>query len=582
MQLKRILSMLLAAALIFSTSMVTVNAETVETIETFEVGVVAETTAPVSLSPAIYKSGDEVSVKISADQNTGITILKFSIKFDPNALEFVDYTSTNLFSNDIEGVYVYSDSVCYTLMMNNVSTATGEMLTLNFKVKEDFCGDVAIYAEVFDGQDKNCINGLNVVPFVGGRASFAAHAVDADAGVVTDPTCTEDGYTTYHCDICNENIKGNTLASLGHTSDEPVVENRIESTCTENGAYDSVVYCSVCDVELSREVITIDATGHTAGNAVEENRIAPTCTENGTYDSVVYCLVCNDELSRETITIDATGHDAANSVEENRVNPTCTEDGSYDSVVYCSVCNEELSRETITLNKLGHDIITHEAQSPTCTQVGWDAYDTCSRCDYTTYKEIHPLGHNPTITKEENRVEATCITDGSYDSVVYCSVCNEELSRENKLIKAPGHNLIHHDAKYATCTEIGWNAYETCRICDYTTYVEISALGHQYGTPTIVEPEYKKDGYTTHTCSVCNHEEKYDITPALTYILGDADGNETIDSDDAIYLLFHTLLPEEYAVNQKCDFDGDGDLDSDDAIYLLYHTLLLEKYPLHK
>ena len=289
MQLKRILSMLLAAALIFSTSMVTVNAETVETIETFEVGVVAETTTPVSFSPAIYKSGDEVSVKISADQNTGITILKFSIKFDPNALEFVDYTSANLFSNDIEGVYVYSDSICYTLMMNNVSTATGEMLTLNFKVKEDFCGDIAIYAEVFDGQDKNCINGLKVVPFIGGCASFAAHAVDTNAGVVTDPTCTEEGYTTYHCDICNENIKGNTLSSLGHTSHEPVVENRIEATCTENGSYDSVVYCSVCDVELSRETITIDATGHTAGNAVEENRSAPTCTEHGTYDSGVYC-----------------------------------------------------------------------------------------------------------------------------------------------------------------------------------------------------------------------------------------------------------------------------------------------------
>ena len=235
------------------------------------------------------------------------------------------------------------------------------------------------------------------------------------------------------------------------------MENRIEATCTENGSYDSVVYCSVCDVELSREVITIDATGHTAGNAVEENRIDPTCTENGTYDSVVYCLVCNDELSREAITIDATGHHAANAIEENRVNPTCTEDGSYDSVVYCSVCDEELSRETITLNKLGHDIITHEAQSPTCTQVGWDAYDTCSRCDYTTYKGIHPLGHNPTITKEENRVEATCITDGSYDSVVYCSVCNEELSRENKTIKAPGHNLIHHDAKEANNRDVRVN-----------------------------------------------------------------------------------------------------------------------------
>ncbi len=536
MQLKRIISMLLAAALIFSVSMVTVNAETIEINETFEVGVVAETTTPVSLSPVIYKSGDEVSVKISADQNTGITILKFSIKFDPNALEFVDYTSANLFSNDTEGVYIYSDSICYTLMMNNASTATGEMLALKFRIRDTFCGDIAVYAEVFDGQDKNCINGLKVVPFDGGSASFSAHAVDSVVGVVTAPTCTAEGYTTYHCGICNEDVKGNIIASLGHTHSEPVEENRDEPTCTEDGSYDSVVYCSVCDEELSREAIAIDATGHTPANAVEENR----------------------------------------------VEPTCTEDGSYDSVVYCSVCDEELSRVTITLNALGHDIIEHIAKAPSCTEVGWDAYDTCSRCDYTTYKEIYSLGHKPTITKEENRIEASCTEDGSYDSVVYCSVCSEELSRENKIIAAHGHNLINYEAKAPTCTEIGWDAYETCRICDYTTYAEKPALGHKYGTPTVVEPEYKKEGYTTHTCSVCSYEEKYDITPALTYILGDADGNETIDSDDAIYLLFHTLLPEEYPVNQKCDFDGDGDLGSDDAIYLLYHTLLLEKYPLHK
>ena len=660
MQLKRILSMLLAAALIFSTSMVAVNAETVETIETFEVGVVAETTTPVSFSPAIYKSGDEVSVKISADQNTGITILKFSVKFDPDALEFVDYTSANLFSNDIEGVYVYSDSICYTLMMNNVSTATGEMLTLNFKVKESFCGDIAIYAEVFDGQDKNCINGLKVVPFVGGRASFAAHAVDADAGVVTEPTCTEEGYTTYHCDICNENIKGNTLASLGHTSDEPVVENRIESTCTENGAYDSVVYCSVCNEELSREGFVIDAHGHTEAEAVEENRVEATCTNNGSYDMVVYCSVCNAELSRESFVIDAHGHSPLDAVEENRVEPTCTKNGSYDMVVYCSVCNAELSREKTVLDALGHDTIPHDSKEPTCTAIGWDAYVTCSRCDYTTYVEKAALGHDltkhdakaPTCTeigwnayedcsrcdyttyeeiaanghteaeaKVENRVEPTCTKNGSYETVVYCSVCNAELSREKTVLDALGHDTIphdskeptctaigwdayvtcsrcdyttyvekaalghdltKHDAKAPTCTEIGWNAYEDCSRCDYTTYEEIAANGHTYGESTVVEPEYKVDGYTTHTCKVCNHQERYNITPGLTYILGDTNGNEVVDSEDAINLLYYTLLPESISINQECDFDGDGDVDSDDAIYLLYYTLLPEQYPLYK
>jgi hypothetical protein len=47
-------------------------------------------------------------------------------------------------------------------------------------------------------------------------------------------------------------------------------------------------------------------------------------------------------------------------------------------------------------------------------------------------------------------------------------------------IPALDHDYISHDPKAATCTEIGWNAYETCSRCDYTTYEEIPALGHSY------------------------------------------------------------------------------------------------------
>ena len=41
----------------------------------------------------------------------------------------------------------------------------------------------------------------------------------------------------------------------------------------------------------------------------------------------------------------------------------------------------------------GHDLIDHAAQAPTCTAIGWDDYQTCSRCDYTTYVEKPALGH---------------------------------------------------------------------------------------------------------------------------------------------------------------------------------------------
>ena len=97
-----------------------------------------------------------------------------------------------------------------------------------------------------------------------------------------------------------------------------------------------------------------------------ENEKPATCTEAGSYESVVYCSDCREELSRETVTVEALGHSAAESVKENEKAATCTEAGSYESVVYCSVCHEELSRETVTVAALGHDFEVYEIVPPTC------------------------------------------------------------------------------------------------------------------------------------------------------------------------------------------------------------------------
>ena len=93
-----------------------------------------------------------------------------------------------------------------------------------------------------------------------------------------------------------------------HTPAEPVIENNVDPTCTEAGHYDSVIYCSVCGEEISRETVTVPALGHTPAAAVKENETAATCTTAGGYDMVVYCSVCNEELSREHTEIPATGH----------------------------------------------------------------------------------------------------------------------------------------------------------------------------------------------------------------------------------------------------------------------------------
>ncbi|MBR1606258.1 MAG: hypothetical protein IJ664_00990 [Clostridia bacterium] len=126
---------------------------------------------------------------------------------------------------------------------------------------------------------------------------------------------------------------------------------------------------------------------------------------------------------------------------------TCTEKAK------CEACGVEYG------NPLDHDLIDHAAQAPSCTEIGWDAYKTCSRCDYTTYVEK----------------------------------------------KALGHDLIDHEAKAPSCTEIGWEAYQTCSRCDYTTYAEKKALGHTEVIDPAVPATYTSTGLTEGKhCSVCN------------------------------------------------------------------------------
>ncbi len=374
---------------------------------------------------------------------------------------------------------------------------------------------------------------------------------------ILKPTCLEKGSyeKVVYCSVCGEELSRETVIvdALGHTETLPFTENMIEPTCKSGGSYDNVIYCSVCGEELSRETVIVDALGHTETLPFTENMIEPTCKSGGSYDNVIYCSVCSKEILREKVTLEATVHsvfvegetwidsveclqepenafilgedgiyrdnnqveeeyigfgikaiydcklylrymvsgvyeqsgmviyllsngqlqdvdlitgevdwktlvfdlkaddvvvvyyieaESANSYENTccfsfactstyttglvpkpaaEFEPTCT-----DAVV-CDYCGEAVK------SALGHDAINHGVKEPTCTEIGWDAYETCSRCDYTTYMEKAALGHN----------------------------------------------VINHDAKAPTCTEIGWYQYDTCARCDYTTYVELAALGHR-------------------------------------------------------------------------------------------------------
>ena len=83
---------------------------------------------------------------------------------------------------------------------------------------------------------------------------------------------------------------------------------------------------------------------------------------------------------------------------------------------------------------LGHEEVAHDAKAPTCTEKGWDAYVTCSRCDYTTKVEKDALGHTEVV---DPAVDATCTEPGK-TAGTKCSVCGEVITA-GTVIPATGH-----------------------------------------------------------------------------------------------------------------------------------------------
>ena len=83
------------------------------------------------------------------------------------------------------------------------------------------------------------------------------------------------------------------------------------------------------------------------------------------------------------------------------------------------------------------------------------------------------------------------------------------------------HDLVHHDAKAPTCTEIGWNEYDACQRegCTYTTKVEIPALKHKLVHHDAKAPTCTETGWEEYdTCSRCDYTTKVEL-PALKHDL---------------------------------------------------------------
>ena len=135
-----------------------------------------------------------------------------------------------------------------------------------------------------------------------------------------------------------------------------------------------------------------------------------------------------------------------------------------------------------------------------CYHKGTDTYvDPYNGPDPNNHDLVHHDAKAPTCTE---------IGWEEYDA------CQREGCTYTTKVELPAlkHKLVHHDAKAPTCTEIGWEEYDTCSRCDYTTYQEIPALKHNLVHHDAKAPTCTEIGWEEYdTCSRCDYTTKVEI-----------------------------------------------------------------------
>ena len=377
------------------------------------------------------------------------------------------------------------------------------------------------------------------------------HTEVTDAAV--EATCTKTGLTEgKHCSVCNAVlVEQQIVPTKSHTE---VIDAKVEATCTATGLTEGK-HCSVCNAVLVAQKV-VPAKGHTE---VIDAAVEATCTKTGLTEGK-HCSVCNTVLVAQKV-VRAKGH---TEVVDAAVEATCTEPGKTEGK-HCSVCNTVLvAQQTVPVkahdwgtqwisNDSDNDHHWHKCKncnaidestkaphswdnvkvttSATCTAAGEKTY-TCTACSATKKETIPATGHTPGAAVRENIVAATCTTAGSYDEVVYCTACRNEVSRTQKTIDKLAHDYDttkwvkadenQHGHKCKNCDAItdltahvpGAAATETtpqlCTVCGYV----IAPATHPVHTWVFVAE-------TPATCNAAGEREHYKCTCGRTSFKND-------------------------------------------------------------
>ena len=135
--------------------------------------------------------------------------------------------------------------------------------------------------------------------------------------------------------------------------------------------------------------------------------------------------------------------------------------------------------------------------------------------------------HTPGEAVKENIVDPDCTNAGSYDLVVYCTVCGEEISRET---------------------------------------VTVNALGHDWGEWTLSEDGTEE----SRVCARCGEVE----TRKVGAIKGDVNGDGVVNASDIVAVAAHVkgVKKLEGDALKRADVSGDGAITVTDISMIAAHV----------
>ena len=174
-------------------------------------------------------------------------------------------------------------------------------------------------------------------------------------------------------------------------------------------------------------------------------------------------------------------------------------------------------------------------------------YTNCDYCYHKGTDTYVDLNNGPDPNNHDlvhHDAKAPTCTEIGWDEYDACQ--REGCTYTTKVeIPALKHKLVHHDAKAPTCTEIGWEEYDTCSRCDYTTKVELPALKHKLVHHDAKAPTCTEIGWDEYdTCSRCDYTTKVEL-PALKHNLVHHDAKASTCTENGW---------EEYDTCSRCDY----------------------------